>query len=63
MIKEFVCRVDTDGYRLQVTVRATLVSEAETLARQVAVERMKRIHGIERREDQFEVTAFKEKCL
>lgn len=60
-MKEFECRLETNGYRLQVTVRTMLASQVETSARKMAVERLKQTHGVERREDQFVVTSFKEK--
>ena len=61
MIRVFECRLETDGFRLQVTVRTACSSEVEAVAKQLAAERLRQTHGIERGENQFKVIVIEEK--
>lgn len=61
MKPHYECELETEGYRLKVTVFSESVSSAEQVARQRAAQLFKEMHGVERNEAMFKVLAIREK--
>lgn len=61
MKPHYECELETEGYRLKVTVFSDSASSAEQIARQRAVQLFKEMYGVERSEAKFNVLAIREK--
>ncbi|MBB6732804.1 hypothetical protein [Cohnella zeiphila] len=61
MMKGYECQLETEGYSLQISIWSDNPSEIESLARQKAALRLKKIYGVVKTQDQIKVVLVKEK--
>lgn len=57
----YECQLETEGYSLQIGIWSDNPSEIESLARQQAALRLKKIYGVVGTQDQIKVVSVKEK--
>lgn len=61
MKPHYECELETDGYRLKVTVFSDSATSVEQIARQRAAQLFKEMYGMERSEAKFKVLAIRER--